>query len=249
MLEIDPIFKKQMTAMSEKAAQKNIYVFSDFLTLNEQSAFSAMGIRNAQFFGGCEICERKMARFGDPEDLGYEEDYPIVCLRIMARNVHYAEEFSHRDFLGAIMNLGIKRSVVGDIFLLNNVGYVFCTPPMADYIASSLEKIKHTFVKCETVETIPEELKSCTEVTRVNVASERIDAVIAAIYKLSRGESLKCFAAQKVFINDCLCENSSRILKENDRVTLRGFGKFIYRGIRAESKKGRYFIEAEIYTN
>ena len=249
MLEIDPIFKKQILALSMRAENKNMHTFSEFLTLNEQAALSVLGIQNVCLWGGIEDCERKIARFGDPDFTEYEEAFPITCVRIEPRSKNYADSFTHRDFLGAIINLGIRRSVIGDIFILDNSAYVFCTPPMANFIVDNLERVKHTFVRGAICQEIPSQLKSKTTNMRVNVASERADAVAAAVFNLSRGESARYFNGQRVFINDALCENGSKILSAQDRVTLRGLGKFIYRGIQTETKKGRYFIEVDLYGN
>ena len=81
-----------------------------------------------------------MLRFGSEETLGYEEAFPISCVVIRPSAPKFAEELTHRDFLGALMNLGIERDVLGDIIVRGAVGYVFCEDAMADY----LEKKHHT---------------------------------------------------------------------------------------------------------
>ena len=81
---------------------------------------------------GTEGCERQMLRFGSEETLGYEEAFPISCVVIRPSAPKFAEELTHRDFLGALMNLGIERDVLGDIIVRDAVGYVFCEDAMAD---------------------------------------------------------------------------------------------------------------------
>ena len=63
-------------------------------------------------FGGTENCERLMIRFGSEELFGYEEPFPICCLLAEPLIEKFADNFTHRDFLGAIMNLGIERDVM-----------------------------------------------------------------------------------------------------------------------------------------
>ena len=70
-------------------------------------------------FGGCDGTERNIARFGNSEELGYEEDFPIVCLEILPKSEKFAEPLCHRDFLGALMNLGIERKNIGDISVMH----------------------------------------------------------------------------------------------------------------------------------
>ena len=249
MAEIDPIFHNQILTLSRRAEEKRFFTFTNFLTLSEQSAIRAMGIRSVSFWGGNDLCERKMARFGDPESMGYEEEFPLRCLSVAPRSMKFSDDLTHRDVLGAVMHLGVNRDVIGDIFLTENVGYLFCTEAMARFLPDELIKIKHTFVSCSLCEALPESFSVKVKEIRVNVASERADAVIAAIFKLSRTESARAFQAQRVFVNDAVCESGGKALRPGDRVTLRGAGKFIYRGIQAETKKGRCFVEAALYIN
>ena len=116
--------KKRFLDLAEKSYRQNVFAFTGFLSLAEQDAlWEAMG-KNAfcpfSLWGGNEDCERRMARFGSAEELGYEEDFPIAALRISPLSEKFSEDFSHRDFLGALMHLGIDRSTVGDIFLEGN---------------------------------------------------------------------------------------------------------------------------------
>lgn len=136
--------KRRVLDLANRCYQQNIYTFSGFLNVAEVSDVYAME-RELDFvpwklFGGTEGCERQMLRFGSEETLGYEEAFPISCVVIRPSAPKFAEELTHRDFLGALMNLGIERDVLGDIIVRGAVGYVFCEDAMADY----LEKKHHT---------------------------------------------------------------------------------------------------------
>ena len=72
----------------------------------------------------------------------------------------------------------------------------------------------------------------------MSVSSELIDGVIAKLYQMSRSTSIEHFRLKKVFVNGRLCENNSAILKADDVITVRGYGKFIYRGVSYTNKKG-----------
>lgn len=76
-------------------------------------------------YGGREEAERKILRFGSEAELGYEQPFPICCIRIRPLSAKFADKLSHRDYLGALMNLGIERSTIGDI--LPGEGEAFCS--------------------------------------------------------------------------------------------------------------------------
>lgn len=81
----------------------------------------------------------------------------------------------------------------------------------------------------------------------IQVASPRIDAVIAKVYQQSRGDCLELFRTGKVFVNGRLCENNARQLKPGETINARGYGKFIFQKILGETKKGKWNVEVAVY--
>ncbi len=197
------------------------------------------------FEGGHPASERRIAMFGSEDLCGYVAEPPICCLCIAPKNAKFADKLEHRDFLGALLNLGIRREVLGDIFVREEGAYLFCLDSISQYIIDSLERVKHTAVVCRMVENAPETLRVETEELEFNVPSERIDAVICAVYKLSRTQCQQLFDAQRVFVNSRMTEHSSRPLKEGDVVSVRRCGRFTYLGARRETKKGRMYVAVE----
>ena len=130
-----------------------IFTFTEFLGLAEQDVFnqieSELRYVGYKIFGGTDDGERVIVRFGNEEELGYSVDYPIKCLVIRPLMQKFAEDLTHRDFLGALMNLGIKREKLGDIIIHENEGYLFCLEQIADYIVDNLTRVKHTSVTVE----------------------------------------------------------------------------------------------------
>lgn len=194
--------------------------------------------------GGVPLCERKIIRFGDP---GYEEAFPIVRMEILPRTPKFAENLTHRDFLGSVMNLGIERDVVGDFFLREKGALLFCHENIADYIAENLDRVRHTNVVCKRAEgeTVPEQAEP--ERVSVTVASKRADGVISKVYNLSREESRDLFNNGCIFINGIQTQNLSCQLKAEDAVTVRGFGKFIFYGQTGVSRKGKDRVEVGVF--
>ncbi len=245
------LLKKRLTELAKKSYRNNQYVFTNFLNMAEMNAFYEIRREISYIpyteFGGTENCERLMIRFGSEELFGYEEPFPICCIQAEPLIEKFADDFSHRDFLGAVMNLGIEREVIGDIAVKGKKAYIFCTEKIAPYLAQNLVQVKHTSMKCTVLSKAPDILKPVLQIKEVTAASERVDAVLGKLCNLSRSQSILAFREKKVFVNGCQCENNSYQLKKGDTVTFRGFGKFIYEGVKYETKKGKICAEVSIY--
>ena len=243
--------KKRFLELARKSYNSGIYTFTDFLGLGEQSAFheierDIIGIPYTAF-GGTEGCERVMIRFGSEELCGYEMPFPISIVLCQPLSDKFAEKLSHRDFLGAILNLGIDRSILGDIAIVDNRAYLFVKEGMAEFVADSLSKVRKTSVKCSIVDSAPEGDLYNTKEVRVQAVGERIDALVAKVFSISRDDSATLFSRGLVFISGKCCESVSHKLKAGDIVSVRGYGRFIYRGIEGHTKKGKLNILIEQY--
>lgn len=244
--------KKRFLELADRAYTNYQYQFTGFLNLMETGLFlqAAREFPHVPYtlFGGMEDCERQMARLGSEEMMGYEEPFPIRCIKAEPNMQKFADNLSHRDVLGALMNLGVERSTIGDIILCDNVAYIFCTDKMAGFLASELTQIRHTPVRCSVVDELPAAaVLRKTESVRVQVASIRLDAMISKVYNLSRGDSLELFRLKRVFVDGKVCENNSYAVKENEVISVRGFGKFKYRSQDGVSKKGKLNVTVEKY--
>ena len=243
--------RNRLRELADKSFGQNMFTFTGFLGLSEQDTFWRMEpeLRYAGYTlcGGVGNTDRQMIRFGNVEELGYEVPFPIVCIHIRPLIAKFADKLSHRDFLGALMNLGIERSTIGDIKVGDKEAFLFCLESIADYICENLEQIKHTHVSCKLTENYAEIPEEEPEPCSVQVASLRIDAVIAKVYNKSRSECLDLFRGGKVFLNGRLCENNSCTLKPNDVVNARGYGKFIMSGESRETRKGKMAITVAVY--
>ncbi len=245
----DELNLKKLIDLARRAEGRCCYTNSDFLDAAQQSDLLASAkeiTAPCTLWGGHNSCERRIAVFGSEELCGYEFTPPIVCVRIAPKNDRFSDDLTHRDFLGSLMALGVKREVLGDIFISEGCGYLFCLDTIAPYIVSNLIQIRRTSVVCEVIDEPPlAEVKLQSE--RVNIASERLDAIISAVWRMSRGSSAQLIKAQRVFISSRLCESCSYQLKPDETVSARGFGKFIYRGIEKETRKGRLFVVIDRY--
>lgn len=243
--------KKRLLELAERSDRQGIYTFTNFLGLTGQQVLwecrKELEYAGCEMNGGAPVCERKVVRFGLPQELGYEEEYPIACLKIEPVMEKYAEELTHRDVLGAIMSLGIEREMVGDIFIEEKSAYVFCMEHIAPYVTGELEKIRHTRVLCER-SLVPEQLSNPhLEEISLAVSSGRIDGILSKLYHLSRSASLALFRTGKIFVNGRQMENNSYVLKPEDVVVVRGFGKFLYAGEQGGTRKGKLRVLVKVY--
>lgn len=243
--------KNRFRELADKAFSQNVFTFTGFLGLSEQDAFWQMereiGYAGHGLYGGAEETDRKVVRFGSAAELGYEVPFPIVCVHIKPLLAKFADELSHRDFLGALMNLGIERSTLGDIRVGDREAYLFCLDSIAPFICENLTQVKHTHVKCEVVDAAKEVPQEEPEQITVQVASMRVDAVIAKVYNKSRESCLELFRTQKIYVDGRLCENNSRQLKPLETVNARGYGKFRVLGEARETRKGKLALEVAVY--
>ena len=200
---MDDMTEKRLREMAERSWSRGIPCYTDFLDLSGQTVLKRIrpGLPQPDIllFGGAEGCERVMAGFGVPA--GATESFPIACLRITPNGMRFAPEMSHRDVLGALMSLGFERSLLGDIILREKEAWVFCAERIADYLRDGLTSVRRTAVTVKRVEAPPAGELFRTRRETVQVASERMDALVAHVFRLSRGNAQSLFAAGKVFLD------------------------------------------------
>lgn len=243
---MEDFIRHRLSDLAAQADRTGSFTFSPFLNEAELADYYAMADTlphcGVTVWGGIDDAVRVMLRFGDPEQLGYEVPFPIVCLKISPLQEKFADNLTHRDFLGAVMHLGLERDVIGDILVTEKTAYLFCTESVADYLCRELSRVRHTAVRCEPVTAAPDHLRAVYTEQTVQVASLRIDGVIAKVCKLSRSDCLTLFRAGKVFLNGRCTESSSTQLRDGDSISVRGYGKFRFCGTDGTTRKGNLII-------
>lgn len=233
------MIEKRFNELYSRAYEKGYPCYTDFLNIDEQSILENTFLPCIKY-GGYPAAERIIAAFG--ESIAYG-DFPICILNIKPSSKKFADKLTHRDFLGGLMNLGIKRELIGDIIIHNNEGYVFCIEQIKNYIADNLTRIKHTTVNVSQLKELPDGIIKEPESIEAITASLRLDAVISAVFKLSRSESAKLFRQEKVFVNSRASANGSYKIKDNDIISVRGFGRLQFLQQLRTTKKDRIVIE------
>ncbi len=212
-----------------------------FLKRNIQKPYGV----NAVFFGGYPEAERTLfvalPEYFDENQA--REEIKILC--ITGRNIH---EMSHRDFLGSLMGLGIKREMVGDILVFEDKCLVFVRSEIADYILSNLDKIGRnginiTLCKGDEIDIPPRK----TEEISGTVAGIRLDSVLSVALKTSRSKATEFIAGGAVSLNWEETDDASKSLSEGDIISVKKKGRFKLSRIGGLTKKGRYSVVIEKY--
>lgn len=258
----EKLLKKRLEELANIAEKRGVSLFTDFLNLNEQSILHAME-KSLNFvkitsFGGYELAERRLFCFSgkdayydefdwNEEDKDLGSSFPLRVIQISVKNEKFSDKLTHRDYLGAILNLGIDRSKVGDILVDFPKAYAFCKEEIAEFIADNLEKIKHTQVECNIVELQDFHIQLKYEEIRKSIASIRLDAIIAAAFGGSRSSLSNLITGEKVYVNGKLVCSNSYELHPGDIVSVRGYGKFRFEEIQSQTKKGRTYVLLKKY--
>ena len=145
------------------------------------------------------------------------------------------------------MNLGVDRSKLGDIVICDDKYFLICEESMASYFIENLDKIRHTVVKLSPVTVDALEQQQKFEEKDGIITSNRLDSMIACVYKFSRSQALEFFKAEKVFVNGKCVQNPSYRCKEADIISVRGYGRFIFEREMGETNKGRMKVRYKIY--
>ena len=237
--------EKHFRDLARTAYQRGIAVFSDFLNLNELNIFQSLrgefSDLETETFGGYELAERQIAVFR-PEAPVFYADYPVKCLKITPLNAKFAEDLNHRDYLGAVLNLGIDRACLGDILVEEDAAYLFCLERMADFIRDNLIRIRHTSVYVEQVEAENFHYEPKYKEVSGTVASVRLDKLLALAFNASRSSLTGLIEGGKVFVNGKLVTSNGYEPKEGDLISVRGMGRFRFRETGGQSKKGREYV-------
>ncbi len=241
----DGVFVGQVFDMIKNLKHPN---FSKFLTPHQRSLAREICIDfgvGFVFYGGYEDSERSVLCVY-PDYLKPPFDFPIGAIRLTSINDKFYRELSHRDYLGSILGLSIERNMVGDIVVEKNGAYVFLLKPMDSFVLENLNSVAR-------VKVVPKEfvgeviIEREFEETTVNVASNRLDSVLSALYHLSRDEAKNLIQAGKVLINSLPMTFAAKELIQNDVVSFRGYGKFIFNEQVKVTKKGKLVLKLQLY--
>lgn len=236
-------FLAHLRDLTDAADRSGAPRFTAFLSEGEQAL--ACRVKRAGMaqtcFGGWPDAERRMlcvhpAGF----DVG-DEQFPLVCLSVQYRK---QDALTHRDILGSVLALGLKRELVGDILLREGEAQLFVCRTAAPVITQELVRIGRTGVRVESC-TFSGGFTRKTEPIDGTVASLRLDAVVHLATRQSRTQAAAMIAGQLVSVGGLPVCSPAAVLCEGDVISVRGFGKFRLCAVSGLSKKGRLHITLE----
>lgn len=249
------LLEKRFVELSRTAYQRDIITYSDFLNLNEQNILHTLP-KDRLFtrfvsFGGYGMAERQMAAFipdalylrwgkTDPEPADIQ--YPFCALKTAPLNKRFAEELNHRDYLGAVLNLGIERSKIGDILIDEGGAIVFTHRDLSEMICRELTRVRHTSVRTEELPVSEIDYTPAYEEIRGTVASVRLDSLLALAFSSSRTRLTGLIEGAKVYVNGKLVTSNGYQPSEGDIVSVRGMGKFRFASTGTRTRKNRIMV-------
>ena len=234
--------------LAERCARTASVTSTAFLTPAEQYALTNWARHRdctLVLHGGAEGCERQVAFFL-PFYLTPADFDPAEHLRAVQFSAPFAAP-GHRDYLGAILGLGIRREWVGDILVQAHGAFVFCLPSVEPELRT-LEQVGRAGVKAAAVPlaAVPVPERKVRPVT-FTVQSARLDAVVSGMFRLSRTSAAAQIRAGAVHLNYAECLRPDAPVAPGDVLSLRGAGKGAVTEVGGQSRKGRQFVTAELW--
>ena len=218
-----------------------------FLSEEEAAvAFSVADSLNAKFelYGGYENAVRTMfVAMPDWADDVFGCDFIVP----VTFNFRKTDRLSHRDFLGTLMALGITRETVGDILIEEGRAVVFVAKDISRFVIEQVSKVGGTGVT--VIEGFDLPLPSVSELVQLSstVASNRLDSVVSAVINTSREKAKSLIGDGLVICNSTVCEKPTLLVNGGDKLSVRGYGRFIVDSCDGQTKKGRFILKYSKY--
>ena len=244
----EKLFAAHVEDLIVRCERKYIPQFTHFLDERQgmiaRQVLARAGWEDYLLWGGFESAARCVLGVFPPYNQPAAESYPIVGLTLTYRG---EDSLSHRDFLGSLMALQIKRESLGDILVGKGETVVFAAPAVSSLIQNELRKVGSVGVKVK--EGLPEHLPVAHEFQTISgtVSSQRLDCVVSLATKLSREKSAQLIRSGLVMLDFAQCLQVDRLVKAGERLSIRGHGKYIIDGSDGLSKKGRIRLNIQKY--
>lgn len=231
------LLARRLDELAERTERTGQPCFTGFLTPPE--ADMAMGAARrrgieAKLEGGYEDAERRMACFLAPD--GWEEPFPIAALEL---TWPHQTAPGHRDVLGSVLGLGIRRSCVGDIVVLDDRAYLFLEAQLAEHVALSMISAGRVQIRTRVMDSWPEVEPPQGVEVRDTVSSLRLDAVVSGGFGLSRAAAADLIAAGHVKLRHVPTQRPDARVGEGDAISARGYGRLVIDQVGTPTKKGR----------
>lgn len=243
-IESDKLIFARIKDAIRMTESKNIPSFLGFLNNLEFSICKSYLEKekiNFSYFGGYDDAERFFVAI--LPEWAEEVEYPFSCLKFSYKSIY---ELSHRDFLGALMSLGIERDKVGDIIVKKGEAFVFVCKSIEKFCFENISKVGSVGVNISLFED-KVELDRNFEIIYKTIASNRVDCVVGAICNFSREKAKEYILSGNLVVNHIICESVTKLINKDDILSIRKKGKFIICEIDEKTKKGRLKLTVKKY--
>ena len=228
------VLKRKSVRFSHFVSPHDYAVFISQYRLSPDVKFRA--------YGGSDDAERVMLGFYPDFSEIENDDFPISPLMISNLG-----NLNHRDVLGALLGLGIKREMIGDIYFDEGKAVVMCEDTVSDYIMYNLKSVGRQNVDVTLCDKTSFSLVHKFEIQKIMVASLRLDAVLAAVCKMSRNDANRHILSENVNVNFCVEKNPDKKVAQGDVISVRHHGRFLVDEAVGETRKGRIILEVKKY--
>ena len=233
-------FAKRYDKLADVVVQRYSVHLTPFLDSAQQRVLqSVVGNRCILRFGGGSEKKRALLMAMD-----FEEDFEVCCLR--ARFHRDFHSITHRDVLGALVNCGMKPDQFGDIIVEDGMIYVMVVQAMADVIIHGVDKIKRAKVCFERFDGVVEK-QYHIEYRQVIVSNHRLDQIVASCINSSRSKAQALIKGGKVSLDHLPLEDCSLLCNNNAVISIRGYGRFVFRGLIKKTKADHWVAEIGRY--
>lgn len=240
----DRLFLSKIIDKAVRSYRSKEVTYSDFLDPSQQHILEkAMDLQDEVTYeldGGYEGAERAVAFFYPIEPYYSEIESPIKFLNV---SVKTSDTLSHRDYLGSLMGMGIKREKIGDILVNAEGCNIFALREVSDYIIYNLVKVGRSKTSVEYTD--PESIEAPnreTKTIKTTVASMRLDCIVAAGYGISRSRASEFIRSERVNRNWETAADISATVRSGDTISVRGRGRLVVESEGLITKKGRIAV-------
>lgn len=236
----------------DETTKRNKITNTDFLNEYEQilikELLQKIKFKNYILYGGYKNAERKVIVFY-PEKLEFVEDNKErICKNVLEIiKIKIPNElngiYNHKNYLGMIMKLGVKREKVGDILVRSNGADIIILPNISKFLSlnlSSLTRLKKAIIEKDSIENL-EVIESKTEKYKIIVSSLRLDLIVSELVRKSRNRAKEFIINERVFINHKNETKLTKEVKEKDIITVRGKGRFRISKILGKTRKRKNY--------
>ncbi|GFN30415.1 YlmH family RNA-binding protein [Paenibacillus xylaniclasticus] len=227
----------------ERAAERHEWKRTDFMDPRQLEIVRSLANRSGNVAlrcdGGSPDAERQRVLIAP--DYAYLDDEPmgVQAVAVTADSQGHLE-LDHGDYLGALLGLGVKRELIGDIHVLEDGCHCLVTEEIADYINIHLRQVHRVHVLTELIPLSSLRItKPKLEEMSLSVASLRLDGIASDVYRISRTKIVEPIRAGRCRVNWKVEENPSAVLKAGDIVSMKGLGRFKVIDVEGVTKKGR----------